>query len=43
MDGLLVPLVVVTGLALLGVAAILVGADTRPGFEDRSLEGDIAT
>ena len=42
MDGLLVLLLLVAGLALLGVAAIWLGAETRPGFEDRSLGGDIA-
>ena len=43
MDGMLVLLLVVVGLALLGLAAIWLGAETRPGFEDRSVGGDIAT
>jgi uncharacterized protein (DUF849 family) len=42
MDGLLVLFLVVASLALLGVAAILLGAETRVGFEDRSLGSDIA-
>lgn len=42
MDGLFVLLLVVASLGLLGVAAIWLGAETRPGFEDRSLGGDIA-
>jgi hypothetical protein len=42
MDGLLVLFLVMASLALLGVAAILLGSETRPGFEDRSLGSDIA-
>jgi hypothetical protein len=42
MDALLVLLTLVASLGLVGVAAIWLGAESRPGFEDRSLEGDIA-
>lgn len=41
MDGLLVLLLFVAGLALLGAAAVESGVDTRPGFED-ARGGDIA-
>ena len=40
MNGLLVLAAVVAGLALLGMAAMWLGAETRPGFEDRSFRSD---
>jgi hypothetical protein len=38
MEGIVVLLVVVAGLALLGTAAILFGADSRPGYDERRPE-----
>jgi hypothetical protein len=43
MDGFVVLLIVVSALALVGLAAVRLGAETRPGFEDPSLGRDIAT
>ena len=42
MDGLVVLLLILAGLVLVGITAIWLGAESRPGFEDHSL-GDIAT
>jgi hypothetical protein len=43
MDGSIVLLLVIAGLALFGVAAIAFGVETRPGFEDPQLGRDLAT
>jgi hypothetical protein len=43
MDGSMVLLLVLAGLALFAVAAVLLGTDSRPGFEDPHLGRDIAT